>query len=244
MLRHGDVIESVTTARPATICGTGRRPWRAVAAMLPSPLLAAEAARRELGPGGGGRVGRPNPQLLVVDTITPIMFVLLFAFVFGGAIKTPGSNYVTFPDAGHLRPDSRLRRDRHRDRAGRGLQKGHHRPVPLAPDGASGVLIGTDVSRTSCRNAYTVAVMTVGRLPDRLRFTAPSRSSCLPYVLVTLFGYSISWLSANIGLAGKVAQAAQGAIFIPVFPLTFASSAFVPVARCRTGCARSPRRTP
>ena len=37
-----------------------------------------------------------NPQLLVVDTITPIMFVLLFAFVFGGAIKTPGIDYVTF----------------------------------------------------------------------------------------------------------------------------------------------------
>ena len=49
-------------------------------------------------------------------------------------------------------------------------------------------------------------------------------------VLITLFGYSISWLSANIGLRAKSAQAAQGAIFIPVFPLTFLSSAFVPVA--------------
>jgi ABC-2 type transport system permease protein/oleandomycin transport system permease protein len=62
------------------------------------------------------------------------------------------------------------------------------------------------------------------------RFTGTVPEFLLALVLVTLFGYSISWLSANIGLRAKSAQAAQGAIFIPVFPLTFASSAFVPVA--------------
>jgi ABC-type multidrug transport system permease subunit len=48
-------------------------------------------------------------------------------------------------------------------------------------------------------------------------------------VLVTFFGYAISWLSANVGLRAKSVQAAQGAIFIAIFPLTFVSSAFVPI---------------
>ena len=144
-----------------------------------------------------------NPQLLVVDTITPIMFVLLFAFVFGGTGTAIG-----------------LAED---------LQKGiidRFRSLPMAP---SGVLIGRTFADL-LRNAYTVAVMTVVGFLIGFRFTGTVPEFLLALVLVTLFGYSISWLSANIGLRAKSAQAAQGAIFIPVFPLTFASSAFVPVA--------------
>jgi ABC-2 type transport system permease protein/oleandomycin transport system permease protein len=93
----------------------------------------------------------------------------------------------------------------------------------------SGVLIGRTFADL-LRNAYTVAVMTVVGFLIGFRFTGSVGEFALALVLVTLFGYSISWLSANIGLRAKSAQAAQGAIFIPVFPLTFASSAFVPVA--------------
>jgi ABC transporter DrrB family efflux protein len=92
----------------------------------------------------------------------------------------------------------------------------------------SAVLIGKTFADL-LRNAYTVVIMTIVGFAIGFRFTGSVPQFLLALVLITLFGYSISWLSANIGLRAKSAQAAQGAIFIPVFPLTFLSSAFVPV---------------
>jgi ABC-2 type transport system permease protein/oleandomycin transport system permease protein len=169
-----------------------------------------------------------NPQLLVVDTITPIMFVLLFAFVFGGAIQTPGVSYVTFLMPGIFVQTVVFGGTGTAVGLAEDLQKGiidRFRSLPMAP---SAVLIGK-TSADLLRNAYTVLVMTVVGFLIGFRFTGSVPEFLLALGLVTLFGYSISWLSANIGLRAKSAQTAQGAIFIPVFPLTFASSAFVPV---------------
>jgi ABC transporter DrrB family efflux protein len=169
-----------------------------------------------------------NPQLLVVDTITPIMFVLLFAFVFGGAIKTPGIDYVTFLMPGIFVQTVVFGGTGTAIGLAEDLQKGiidRFRSLPMAP---SAVLIGRTFADLF-RNAYTVVVMTVVGFIIGFRFTGGLPAFLLALALVTLFGYAISWLSANIGLRAKSAQAAQGAIFIPVFPLTFASSAFVPV---------------
>ena len=77
------------------------------------------------------------PDLIVFALLSPIMFVLLFAYIFGSAIEIPGS-YREFLIAGHLHPDGDLRRDLDRPRAGRGHAEGHHRPVPLAADGSVG----------------------------------------------------------------------------------------------------------
>ena len=76
------------------------------------------------------------PDLLVFTTLSPIMFVLLFAYVFGSAIgeQDTGVDYREFLIAGHLRPDSGLRVDLHRLQPGRGPAEGHRRPVPLAAD--------------------------------------------------------------------------------------------------------------
>ena len=169
-----------------------------------------------------------NPQLLVIDTITPIMFVLLFAFVFGGAIQTPGVSYVTFLMPGIFVQTVVFGGTSTAVGLAEDLQKGiidRFRSLPMAP---SAVLIGKTFADL-LRNAYTVLVMTVVGFVIGFRFTGSVAEFVLGLVLVTLFGYSISWLAANIGLRAKSAQAAQGAIFIPVFPLTFASSAFVPV---------------
>ena len=170
-----------------------------------------------------------NPQLLVVDTITPIMFVLLFAVVFGGAIETPGVSYITFLMPGIFVQTVVFGGTSTAVGLAEDLQKGiidRFRSLPMAP---SAVLIGKTFADL-LRNAYTVAIMTVVGFAIGFRFTGSVPEFLLALVLITLFGYSISWLSANIGLRAKSAQAAQGAIFIPVFPLTFLSSAFVPVA--------------
>jgi ABC transporter DrrB family efflux protein len=174
-----------------------------------------------------------NPQLLVVDTITPIMFVLLFAFVFGGAIQTPGVSYITFLMPGIFVQTVVFGGTGTAVGLAEDLQKGiidRFRSLPMAP---SGVLIGRTFADL-IRNAYTVLIMTAVGFLIGFRFTGSVGQFALALVLVTLFGYSISWLSANIGLRAKSAQAAQGAIFIPIFPLTFVSSAFVPIATMPT----------
>jgi ABC-2 type transport system permease protein len=170
-----------------------------------------------------------NPQLLVVDTITPIMFVLLFAFVFGGAIQTPGVSYITFLMPGIFVQTVVFGGTGTAVGLAEDLQKGiidRFRSLPMAP---SGVLIGRTFADL-IRNAYTVVIMTGVGFLIGFRFTGSVAQFVLALILVTLFGYAISWLSANIGLRAKSAQAAQGAIFIPIFPLTFVSSAFVPIA--------------
>jgi ABC-2 type transport system permease protein/oleandomycin transport system permease protein len=169
-----------------------------------------------------------NPQLLVVDTITPIMFVLLFAVVFGGAIETPGVSYITFLMPGIFVQTVVFGGTSTAVGLAEDMQKGiidRFRSLPMAP---SAVLIGKTFADL-LRNVYTVIVMTVVGFLVGFRFYGSVQEFALALVLITLFGYSFGWLSANIGLRAKSAQAAQGAIFIPVFPLTFLSSAFVPV---------------
>ena len=111
------------------------------------------AGRRatDAGAGGGGRMTRDtlvlaernlvrlprNPDMLLAFTVQPIMFVLLFAFVFGGAIETPGLRRLhRLPDPGDDRAADRVRRVRDRARPRRGHDQGPDRPLPLAADGA------------------------------------------------------------------------------------------------------------
>ncbi len=169
-----------------------------------------------------------NPQLAVIDTITPIMFVLLFAFVFGGAIQVPGGNYVDYLMPGIFVQTVVFGATGTAIGLAEDLQKGlidRFRSLPMA---GSAVLVGRTFSDT-LRNLYTVLVMTVVGYLIGFRFHGSPVDAVLAIGLVIGFAYAIAWLSANIGLRAKSAQAAQGAIFIPIFPLTFASSAFVPV---------------
>ncbi len=76
--------------------------------------------------------------------------------------------------------------------------------------------------------------MTVVGFAIGFRPTGSPAEISLALALVAAFGYAISWLSANVGLRSKSAAAAQGAIFLPIFPLTFVSSAFVPIATMPT----------
>ena len=169
------------------------------------------------------------PDLLVFTTMSPIMFILLFAYIFGSQINVPGVGYRNFLIPGIFVQTVIFGATITGAGMADDMQKGiidRFRSLPMAP---SGVLIGRTFADL-LRNAYTVVVMTVVGFLIGFRFAGSIPEFLLALGLVTLFGYAISWLSANIGLRAKSAQAAQGAIFIPVFPLTFASSAFVPVA--------------
>jgi len=172
------------------------------------------------------------PQLLVFSTIQPVMFVLLFVFVFGGAIaaSVPGGNYVNFLMPGIFVQTAvfgatatgiGLAED-----LGRGMID-RFRSLPMA---RSAVLAGRTFADL-IRNVFVVLLMTVvGVLVGFEPLTGGLPAFVLMLAIVVLFGYAFSWISALIGLLVKDTESVQAAGFIWIFPLTFASSAFVPVA--------------
>jgi ABC transporter DrrB family efflux protein len=168
------------------------------------------------------------PQLLVFSTIQPVMFLLLFTYVFGGAIEVPGVNYLDFlmPGIfvqvvvfGATQTGVGLADD-----LSRGMVE-RFRSLPMA---RSAVLAGRTVADTA-RNTFVILLMTgVGHLIG-FRFAAGPVRALGALGLAVLFGFAFSWISANVGLAVREPESAQAGGFIWVFPLVFASSAFVPV---------------
>ncbi|MEA2497791.1 MAG: type transport system permease protein [Actinomycetota bacterium] len=169
------------------------------------------------------------PALLVFSTVQPIMFVLLFAYVFGGAISTPGvENYIDFLMPGIFVQTVLFGSTQTGVGLADDLSKGmidRFRSLPMA---RSAVLAGRTLSDT-VRNFFVVCLMTgVGYLIG-FRFHAGLLPALGAMALVVLFGFAFSWISANIGLAVRDTETAQTAGFIWLFPLVFASSIFVPV---------------
>jgi ABC-2 type transport system permease protein/oleandomycin transport system permease protein len=169
------------------------------------------------------------PQLVVFSTIQPIMFVLLFRYVFGGAIPTgnPDIPYVVFlmPGIfvqtvlfGSTSTGIGLAED-----SDSGLLE-RFRSLPMA---RSAVLTGRTLADV-VRNVFVVILMVVVGYLVGFRFQGNIFESILALVLVVLFGYAFSWIAALVGLRASNAEAAQAALFPILFPLVFASSAFVP----------------
>jgi ABC-2 type transport system permease protein/oleandomycin transport system permease protein len=168
------------------------------------------------------------PELLVFSTIQPVMFVLLFRYVFGNsiALDDPTIAYVDYLMPGIFVQTAVF------GAAGTGialaedLHKGlieRFRSLPMA---RSAVLAGRTLA-DAVRNTFVLVLMTaVGTLVGfRIHGSVPAYLFAL--VLVLLFAYAISWVAATIGLRASNGEAAQAAIFPLMFPLTFASSAFV-----------------
>jgi ABC transporter DrrB family efflux protein len=171
---------------------------------------------------------RRQPDLLVTFTIQPIMFVLLFVYVFGGAISTPGfENYQDFLIPGIIVQSMAfggfvtalgLAED-----LGKGLID-RFRSLPMA---RSAVLTGRTTSDIAT-NALSLAVMLTVGLIVGFSFSSPWYEVVAGLGLMLLIGYAFSWLFAWIGLTVSSPESANAFGFIAIFPLTFASSAFVP----------------
>jgi ABC-2 type transport system permease protein len=168
------------------------------------------------------------PQLLVFSTIQPVMFVLLFAFVFGGAIRTPGVDYINFLIPGILIQSVVFGSSMTSVGLAEDLNKGmidRFRSLPMA---RGAVMAGRTLADT-IRNTFVAFLMIgVGTLIG-FRYQDGILKALAAVAIVVLFGYSFSWISAFIGLVTRNPETAQVAGFIWVFPLVFASSVFVPV---------------
>ena len=171
---------------------------------------------------------RREPEVLFFSTIQPVIFVLLFRYVFGGAIKIPGLSYVDFLMPGIFVQTTAFASTGTGVALADDLSKGiidRFRSLPMA---RSAVLAGRSLSDLA-RILFTVLVMVVVGVAVGLRFHQGLLKAVAAIALVAFFGFAFTWISAWIGLSVKTVEAANLAGFVWLFPLTFASSAFAPV---------------
>jgi ABC transporter DrrB family efflux protein len=168
------------------------------------------------------------PDLLLSFTVQPIMFVLLFRYVFGGAIKTPGFDYVDFLMPGIIVQTMSFGGFVTALALADDMKKGlidRFRSLPMA---RSAVLAGRTLADIATNVLSLVIMIAVGLLVG-FSFSANAGEIVAGIGLLLLFGYAFSWVFAFLGLSSSSPEAAQALGFMAIFPLTFASSAFVPV---------------
>ncbi len=168
-----------------------------------------------------------TPELLVFSTIQPIMFVLLFNYVFGGAIPIPGVDYINYLIPGIIIQTAVFGASNTAIGLTEDLQAGivdRFRSLPMA---RSAVLAGRVLADT-LRNLWVILLSIGVGYVIGFRFQAGLVNAILAVLVATLFAFAMSWVFAAMGLLTKTPEAAQAAVFVPIFPFTFASSAFVP----------------
>lgn len=169
-----------------------------------------------------------QPDLLLGFTVQPVMFVLLFVYVLGGAISTPGYSYVDYLIPGILVQTIcfggfvtalGLTDD---------LKKGLMDRFRSLPMSRAAVLTGRTLADISTNVVQATVVLVVGLLVG-FSFQTGAADVVAGLALVLLIGYAFSWVFAFVGLAASSPEAANAYSFVILFPLTFVSSAFVPV---------------
>jgi ABC transporter DrrB family efflux protein len=209
---------TATTDRRGLVSRGGRQRLSFGAVLRDSQVLAVRQLRKTL----------RRPVYIVFAFVQPVIFVLLFRYIFGGAIDTGSTSYVNFllPGIivqtavfGALITGIGLTED---------LAAGVVDRLRSLPMSRAAVLFGRTAADLVI-NVFTLVVMAAVGVAVGFRPSEPAWKLALAFLLVLAFSYVFSWISAWIGLSVKNPETAQSAGFIWVFPLTFASSAFVPV---------------
>lgn len=170
---------------------------------------------------------RRTPELLIDVTLQPIMFVILFRFVFGGAIPIQGTTYVNYLMAGIFVQTIAFGGVYTGVLLANDLKNGmidRFRSLPMLQ---SSVLTGRTLTDL-LRAMLAVTVMTVVGVAVGFRPEGGVVGAALAFGVMLTFGFALSWFGVAMGAFVRTPEALQGIIFMTVFPLTFASSAFVP----------------
>ncbi len=170
------------------------------------------------------------PDLLVFTTLSPIMFVLLFAYVFGGAIDSSGGGkgYREFLIAGIFAQTVVFGSTITGAGLAEDVKKGiidRFRSLPMAP---SAVLTGRTLSDV-VNNVIVLIVMSVTGLLVGWRIRTSIPEALWGFVLLLVFAYAISWVMACVGLLVPSPEVVNNASFVVIFPLTFVANTFVPL---------------
>jgi len=169
-----------------------------------------------------------QPDLAIGFTIQPIMFVLLFAYVFGGAIVTPGFDYIDFLIPGIIVQNVAFGGFVTALGLSEDLNKGLIDRFRSLPTSRASVLAGRTLADV-VTNFIGVVILLVTGLIIGFSFMTGAAQVVGGILLLLLFGFASSWIFAVIGMSVSSPEAANGIGFTLIFPITFISSAFVPV---------------
>jgi ABC transporter DrrB family efflux protein len=167
------------------------------------------------------------PEVLIFSTIQPVMFVLLFRYVFGGAIDTPGTDYVQFLMPGIFVQTVAFTLATTSVGLAMDMTKGlidRFRSLPIA---RSAVILGRTLGDATL-NIVVLLVMAITGVVVGWRPSSSIVSILAGFLLLMLFGYAMSWIGILIGLSVRDARTANNLVFLIVFPMTFLSNAFAP----------------
>ena len=170
---------------------------------------------------------RRVPDVMVFVLIQPLMFVVLFAYVFGGSIDIPGSNYREFLMAGIFTQTVVFGATFTGSGLAEDLQKGlinRFRSLPMSP---SAVVAGRTASDV-IYNVLSMTLMSIAGLAVGWRIRSSFFDAVIGYAMLLFFSYAFSWVMACIGLAVRTPEVVNNASFMVLFPLTFIANTFVP----------------
>jgi ABC transporter DrrB family efflux protein len=167
------------------------------------------------------------PDLLVFTTLQPIMFVVLFVYVFGGAIKIQSSTYKEFLIAGIFTQTVIFGATITGAGLADDIQKGIIDRFRSLPMSRSAVLVGRTTSDL-LNNVLVLVIMSITGLIVGWRIRGGVVDAIAAYLLLLAFAYAISWVMAYIGLVVPTPEVVNNAAFMVIFPLTFIANTFVP----------------
>ncbi len=172
---------------------------------------------------------RRMPEMLMDVTIQPVMFVLLFAFVFGGAIAVEGSNYREFLLPGIMAQTMVFSAMIVALGLNADLSKGIIDRFRSLPMSKASILIGRSLAAL-IHSSIGIVVMAVTGLLIGWRIRNGVPDGVLGFLLLLLFGFAMIWLGIWVGSAMRSVEAIQGVMFTVMFPLTFVANTFAPTA--------------
>jgi len=168
------------------------------------------------------------PEILVFVLLSPIMFVLLFAYVFGGAIDVAGSSYREFLIAGILAQTVIFGATFTGAGLADDMQKGIIDRFRSLPMSRSAVLVGRTASDI-IYNALSITIMALTGLVVGWTIRTSVAEAALGFGILLLFSFAFSWVMAYVGLLVPSVEVINNASFMVIFPLTFVANTFVPI---------------
>ena len=170
---------------------------------------------------------RRVPELLIWTLMSPIMFVLMFAYVFGSSIEVPGMNYREFLIAGIFAQTVIFGATYTGAGMAEDMTKGVIDRFRSLPMSRSSVLIGRTASDV-LYNLLSIVMMSLTGLLVGWRIHTSVGEAVAGFALLLLFAYAFSWIMAFVGLIVPSVEVVNNASFMVIFPLTFIANTFVP----------------
>jgi ABC-2 type transport system permease protein len=167
-----------------------------------------------------------TPQVVVFASVQPVIFVLLFRYVFGGSIQVPGyENYADYLIPGIIVQTTVFGGSSLTVRVAEDMSKGITDRFRSLPMSRTAILAGATIASVA-RTTFTLILVTLVGIAVGFRFHAPVVDILLAFVVAIAFGYAFAWFFTLVGILVRSTEAAQLAAFLPIFPLVFAASTF------------------